>query len=293
MQGERGEQGPQGERGEQGDQGTQGERGPQGDQGPQGEGMQGERGEQGPQGERGERGEQGLQGERGEAAERGEDGKQGEKGDQGEKGEPGEQGPVGRQGLPGEKGEQGERGLPGSDGQTGKDGAPGRLSAAVPFEEGAVHYEGDVVLHLGSTYQARCDTARTPPHDDWQLIAARGRDAAMPKIMGTYREGENYSFLNIVALQGSSFIARTDDPGPCPGEGWQLIASAGKQGKQGQEGQRGLHGERGERGASPPYLVGWTIDRKAYTVKALMSDDTEWPALELRELFEQFHDEAG
>jgi collagen triple helix repeat protein len=301
--GERGEQGPAGERGSAGERGEQGLQGPQGERGEAGaagergeRGEAGERGEQGQQGLQGERGEQGLQGERGEAAERGEDGKQGEKGDQGEKGErgekgeSGEQGPVGGQGLPGEKGEQGERGLPGSDGAAG---APGTLSAAKRFEEGAVHYEGDVVLHLGSTYQARCDTARTPPHDDWQLIAAKGRDAAMPKIMGTYREGEAYSFLNIVALQGSSFIARTDDPGPCPGEGWQLIASAGKQGKQGQEGPRGLQGERGERGMPAAAIIGWHIDRAAYTATPIMSDGSEIEPLQLRELFEQFHDEAG
>lgn len=280
--GKDGDLGPAGERGEQGAAGAAGEPGERGEAGLQGEpGPIGERGEQGMQGERGEQGERGDHGEKGE---------KGEAGPQGDKGEQGEQGTRGDQGIPGEKGEPGLRG---QDGATGEKGAPGQLSAAKPFVEGAVHYDGDVVTHMGSTYQARCDTARTPPHEDWQLIAARGRDAAMPKIMGTYREGENYLFLNIVALGGSSFIARTDDPGPCPGEGWQLIASAGKPGIKGPQGERGAQGERGECGASPPYLVGWTIDRKTYTVKALMSDDTEWPALELRELFEQFHDEAG
>ena len=189
-----------------------------------------------------------------------------------------------REPVDGPRGEPGPRGDP---------GPPGKIERLYGYVEGAVHYRGNLVTHGGSTYQARCDTARAPPHDDWSLIAAKGRDAATPKIMGTYREGESYSFLTIVALGGSSFIARTDDPGPCPGEGWQLIASAGRPGKQGPRGERGEAGPRGERGLPAPYLIGWTIDREAYTVKALMSDDTEWPALELRPLFEQFHAEAS
>ena len=105
----------------------------------------------------------------------------------------GEAGAAGRQGEQGTRGEQGERGEKGEQGERGQAGAPGELKAAKPFVDGAVHYEGDVVLHQGSTYQARCDTARTPPHDDWALIAAKGRDAVMPKIIGTYREGETYT----------------------------------------------------------------------------------------------------
>jgi hypothetical protein len=184
-------------------------------------------------------------------------------------------------------------GLRGEPGPRGEAGPPGKIEGVRAYVQGAVHYERDIVIHEGSTYMAKRDTGRAPPHDDWACIAAAGHDAVMPKIIGTYREGESYSFLNIVALNGGSFIARVDDPGPCPGEGWQLIASAGHAGKQGPKGERGEAGQRGERGLPAPYLIGWTIDREAYTVKALMSDDTEWPALELRGLFEQFHDEAG
>ena len=218
----------------------------------------------------------------GRQGERGENGEQGQKGEQGEKGEPGEQGAGGDQGVPGEKGERGEQ------------GAAGTLSAARSFEDGAVHYEGNIVLHAGSTYQARSDTARAPPHDDWGCIAARGSDAVMPKIVGTYREGESYLAMNIVALGGSSFMARADDPGPCPGEGWQLIASAGRQGKPGPQGDRGEAGTRGERGLPgiAPVILGWKIDRAAYSAAPIMSDGSEVEPLQLRQLFEQFHDEA-
>ena len=297
--GERGDQGLAGERGEPGE---RGETGAAGERGLQGErGGQGERGEAGEAGQRGERGEQGLpgeqgsQGERGETGERGEHGEKGEKGEagpQGEKGLAGEPGIAGDQGVPGERGEKGEQGERGEDGATGKDGAPGQIASVEAFVEGAVHYEGVVVLHMGSTYQARCDTARTPPHEDWALIAAKGRDAAMPKIMGTYREAESYSFLNIVALNGSSFIARTDDPGPCPGDAWQLIASAGRPGKQGPKGERGEAGLRGERGLPAPTILGWKIDRAAYTATPIMADNSDVEPLQLRPFFEQFDGEA-
>ena len=65
-------------------------------------------------------------------------------------------------------GPRGERGLP------GERGPMGRLKTAKAFVEGGVHYEGDVVLHCGATYQARCDTAREPPHHDWICVARAG-----------------------------------------------------------------------------------------------------------------------
>jgi hypothetical protein len=154
------------------------------------------------------------------------------------------------------------------------------------------------VRALEGTWQARCDTARPPPHDDWICIAAKGVDAAMPQVIGTFNEAAVYQRLNIVALGGSSFIARRDQPGPCPGEGWQLIASAGKPGKPGPKGERGERGEpgalgaRGQPGAAAPTIVGWKIDRKTYAAIPVLSDRSEAPPLELRSLFEQFHDEA-
>jgi len=48
-----------------------------------------------------------------------------------------------------------------------------------------------------------------------------------------------------VLVGGSSFMALRDDPGPCPGRGWQLLAAAGRDGKQGAtgpQGERGLFG---------------------------------------------------
>ncbi|UEM11961.1 hypothetical protein J4G43_047230 [Bradyrhizobium barranii subsp. barranii] len=166
------------------------------------------------------------------------------------------------------------------------------MKAASPFAEGSVNYEGDIVTHHGSTYQARCDTARPPPHGDWACVAAAGRNASMPLVCGTYREGEAYKFLNIVALNGSAFAARCDDPGPCPGDGWQLIASAGRAGKPGPKGERGEPGPRGLPGANAAAIVRWEVNRAAYTITPIMADGSQAPSINVRELFEQYHEES-
>jgi hypothetical protein len=247
----------------------------------------------GPAGPAGERGEAGPQGEKGVVGERGELGAMGPAGPAGAPGEKGDQGPPGAIGPVGEPGSAGEPGPAGKDGIPGRDGAPGTIEAALPYRDGEVHYRGQIVLAGGSTWQARADTARAPPHEDWACLAAAGRDAAMPTVRGTFAEGEIYAAFDIVALGGSSFIARQDAPGPCPGPAWQLIASAGKPGKPGPKGDHGApgaRGERGERGMAAPTIVGWRIDREAYTAQPVMSDNSEAPALELRALFEQFHE---
>jgi hypothetical protein len=91
-------------------------------------------------------------------------------------------------------------------------------------------------------------------------------------------------------LNGSAFVARADDPGPCPGDGWQLIASAGRAGKPGPKGERG---ERGLPSQAGPKILGWQIDPERFQAKAAMSDGSEGPVLELRPLFEQYHMESS
>jgi hypothetical protein len=103
----------------------------------------------------------------------------------------------------------------------------------------------------------------------------------------------HYHTLDIVALDGGSFIARRDDPGDCPGDGWQLIASAGRRGRPGVQGERGEKGESGERGLPAPTMLGWEIDREGYSATPIMSDGSQLSALELRGLFEQFVGECG
>jgi hypothetical protein len=227
-------------------------------------------------------------------------------------GAPGERGPAGPPGAPGESvagiagpagppGEPGPAlaGPPGEPGAPGKDGAPGKLPPVQAWYD-RVHYEGDVVTHAGGLYQARRDSAREPyqnqsVHADWICLAVPGKDAAQMTIRGTFDPAGRYRYLDIVALNGSSFVARGDDPGDCPGSGWQLIASAGRPGKpgKGERGDPGPAGRPGDRGDPAPRILAWKIDRETFCAVPVMSDGSEAPALELRALFEQFHIEAG
>jgi hypothetical protein len=72
-------------------------------------------------------------------------------------------------------------------------------------------------VHDGSTYQALRDTARAPPHPDhWICLASA---AITPAVRGTFDATARYKKLDIVTFDKSSFIARHDDPGLCPGDG--------------------------------------------------------------------------
>lgn len=214
----------------------------------------------------GEPGRDGTNGIDGKDGRDGTNGKDGADGRDGKDGEPGAQGERGERGLPGEKGDtgergepgiQGERGEPGLQGERGLEGAPGKLPIIRAWED-RVYYEGEAATKDGATYQALRDTGRTPPHEDWICIAAAGRDGTDGRsfeVRGTYKPEDEYLALNVVALNGASFVAKRDEPGPCPGEGWQLIASQGKQGK---PGERGAPGQKGDRGSS---FVSGAIDK--------------------------------
>ena len=75
-------------------------------------------------------------------------------------------------------------------------------------------------------------------------------------VRGTFDAASIYRRLNIVALNGAAFIARKDDPGPCPGEDWQVIAMRGKPGQPG-ESRKGDKGDsiRGEPGPGVSALM--------------------------------------
>jgi hypothetical protein len=69
-------------------------------------------------------------------------------------------------------------------------------------------------------------------------------------IRGTWAAENQYQALDVVALNGAAFVAKIDNPGPCPGEGWQLMSAQGKRGAPGERGDKGDKGERGEPGAT-------------------------------------------
>jgi hypothetical protein len=238
----------------------------------------------------GPRGEPGPQGEPGIPGAHGEKGDPGQPGRQGPQGPPGE---MGKLGIPGARGEPGPKGDPGPQGDPGP---PGKLPLAKTYQTDTVHYAGDVVVHQGATYQAIRDTGRGVTHADWICLAragGNGCDGKTPNVCGTFDARKTYGRLDIVALDGAAFIARRDDPGLCPGDGWQLLAAQGTRGEKGLPGSRGEKGDKGDKGAPGPTIVGWEIDRATYMAMPKMLDGTLGSPLALRGLFEQYHGETG
>jgi hypothetical protein len=200
----------------------------------------------------------------------------------GAKGEPGDRGPEGALGQSGPPGIQGER---------GEQGPRGLLPAVKAYVPDEVHYLGDVVTHDGSSWQARRDTGQAPPHRDWICLAAA---APAMHVRGTYDPEESYAALDVVMKESSSHVALKDNPGPCPGPGWQLLAASGRRGvagERGAHGERGPKGEPGAKGEAAPRLAGFVPDPINYRAMAKMSDGSELQ-LELAGLFEQFHTET-
>ena len=177
------------------------------------------------------------------------------------------------------------RGPPGPSGPRGEEGPPGKLPIVKLWTPETVYYAGDVVAYDGGTFQAQRDTGQPPSHAHWICLAAAGRDGNSITVRGTFDATADYRRLDVVALNGGCFIARKDAPGPCPGSGWQLLAS---QGKRGVSGARGERGPKGDPGLSGVTICEWKIDRARYVATPIMSDGSEGPPLELRGLFEQF-----
>jgi hypothetical protein len=114
------------------------------------------------------------------------------------------------------------RGPPGPAGPRGEQGPPGKLPLVKLWTPETVYYEGDVVAYDGGTFQARRDTGQPPSHADWICLATARRDGNSITVRGTFNETAEYRRLDVVALNGGSFVALKDKPGPCPGSGWQL-----------------------------------------------------------------------
>ena len=187
----------------------------------------------------------------------------------------------------------GAMGPSGPSGPPGEQGPPGKLPLVKLWVPETVYYAGDVVAYDGGTFQAKRDTGQPPPHADWVCLATAGRDGNSITVRGTFDATADYRRLDVVAFNGGSFVARKDAPGPCPGSGWQLLASQGKRGVAGARGERGERGPKGDPGLSGATICDWKIDRARYVAIPIMSDGSEGPPLELRGLFEQFLADAG
>src|SRR6516165_6242283 len=142
--------------------------------------------------------------------------------------------------------EVGAMGPPGPSGPRGEQGPQGTLPMVKLWTPETVYYEGDVVAYDGGTFQAKRDTGQQPSHADWICLATAGRDGNSTTVRGTFDETADYRRLDVVARNGGTFVALKDVPGPCPGAGWQLLASQGKRGIAGERGERGLPGPKGD-----------------------------------------------
>src|SRR5262249_15013241 len=87
--------------------------------------------------------------------------------------------------------------------------------------------------------------------------------ALATRVRGTFSPASTYVRGDMVALDGGSFVARRDNPGPCPGAGWQLMA---------RQGARGIAGPKGERGPPGAVIAGWILDRSSYRITPRLSD---------------------
>jgi hypothetical protein len=129
--------------------------------------------------------------------------------------------------------------------------------------------------------------------DVYAMIIKQALDSGvcikMPKLCGTYKQDGRYVALDVIALNGNSFIARYDNPGPCPGDGWQLFAQKGSKGAPGEKGERGYSGTPA---LSPAQITSWQTNRSQFTIVPRLSDGTCGPELDLRGLFEQFASET-
>jgi hypothetical protein len=115
------------------------------------------------------------------------------------------------------------------------------------------------------------------------------------KVRGTFNEAAEYHRNDVVACNGGSFIALKDAPGPCPGSGWQLVASPGKRGAagaKGEWGERGPKGDKGDPGLSAQIIRSWHIDRERFVATPILAGGDAGPPLDLRSLFEEYHSQA-
>jgi hypothetical protein len=109
------------------------------------------------------------------------------------------------------------------------------------------------------------------------------------RLRGSYDPAAAYLAHDVVMHEGSSFIARKDKAGTCPGEDWQLLASKGDLGRPGPRGVRGMTGGRGE---PAPRIKAWLVDKAKFTASPILTDRTVGAPLELKSLFQEFLDQT-
>jgi hypothetical protein len=101
--------------------------------------------------------------------------------------------------------------------------------------------QGEMFAHHGAMWQAKTNTGQAPQEGaNWLCVSAPGKDGEPGRglrIRGLYHSAKTYRELDVVVSNGSSFVAKCDNPGPCPGDGWEVNALVGKRGEEGPRGE--------------------------------------------------------
>lgn len=133
-----------------------------------------------------------------------------------------------------------------------------RLEWRAELDDALAAWEMRIAQRM-DTIRDGADGAPGPPGAASDIPGPPGADGRSVAVRGTYADTETYHALDLVALNGGSFIALCDDPGPCPGDGWQLLARQGKAGAPGMRGERGERGEVGPAGPPGPGAASFTV----------------------------------
>jgi integrin beta 3 len=111
-----------------------------------------------------------------------------------------------------------------------------------------------------------------------------GTDAKAWRHRRGFDPKQDYQRHDVVAMNGSSWLALKDDPGPLPGEGWALIAK----GMKGEPGERGIQGPQGPTGPQGPAITKTHLDNWSLI---FARDDGETFSVDLLPLLRQFAEE--
>jgi integrin beta 3 len=222
----------------------------------------------------------------------GEPGPQGERGMPGEMGAEGPAGPPGAdstvpgpEGPPGPEGAVGPAGadstVPGPAGPQGEPGATPELTDELTMAVMEKVREDRLELNeqlfaamtrfkrLSDELEERLASITEGPPGPEGAPGRDGADGVTGEARGQYDASQVYGKHDRVASNGSEWIAKYDNPGPLPGEGWML----------GAQGKKGKPGVGIQRAVTKGYAVVLeTTDGKALT-------------LDLRGMFERYDEE--
>jgi hypothetical protein len=205
------------------------------------------------------------------------DGKDGSDGAPGVDGVPGKDGENGRDGIDGKDGADGAPGIDGAHGRDGIDGKDG--SNGVDGMDGVSVFDakiedGILLLELSNGEVAKAGPVVGPSGERGEQ-GPEGPPAYVGEAKGLFDPAAEYLARDVVALNGSAFMAKIDNPGECPGEGWMLLAQRGKRGDKGDRGERGTAGMNGKDGAQP---VGLAISADTMEFRMILDNGEECSA---------------